>query len=202
MRHLRLATVNLQSLGNRLQSLLVLLATNSIDIACIQEARVSARSFPSIQGACKSKGYTAYLSEPHLDDEGRVTGGCLTLSKWPMYQLLPPDHDLNYRVLLTAVALPGQEQFILANWHGQSGNQQATDDLGMAILDRAKALGRPLALIGDFNLVPTQGFTARATTAGWLRRGDPWGGNLGSLTGVPDGRDHRARLTPCGSTSP
>ena len=67
---LRIGTINVQTLRRRLKKLLSLLISTNIDVACVQEARISPISFPSIKNVCRAKGYYAYMGEPHVDDQG------------------------------------------------------------------------------------------------------------------------------------
>ena len=89
-----------------------------------------------------------------------------------MYHLAPPEADLGYRTLLTAVAVPGYEQFVVGNVHGDPGAVGATSELLRDIVDHVAELGRPLALLGDFNLTPDQGYVAQALAGGWLHLPD------------------------------
>ena len=70
---------------SRLVSLLALMRGFHIDVACVQEARVSRLSFPTVESTCRAQGYEAFMSEPHIDDEGRITGRCLVLTRCPAY---------------------------------------------------------------------------------------------------------------------
>ena len=74
-RLLRFATLNVQTLAGRLPAVLALLVACNVDIACLQEVRVTPNHFPAVQAAAKCQGYGAFLSEARRDDEGRVTGG-------------------------------------------------------------------------------------------------------------------------------
>ena len=77
---LRLATLSVQTLGKRLSRVLTLLAAMSVDVAAIQEARITPICFPAVARQCAVHGYEAHMSDYTKDDEGRVTGGCLNLS--------------------------------------------------------------------------------------------------------------------------
>ena len=64
LRHLRFATLNVQTLAGRLSQILALLAVCNVDVACLQEVRVTTNHFPAVQSAARVNGYSAFLSEP------------------------------------------------------------------------------------------------------------------------------------------
>ena len=78
---LRVATLNVQTIAGRVSGVLNLLLACNVDVACLQEVRITPASFPGAVAACRRRGCEAYLSETHLDDQQRVTGGCLALSR-------------------------------------------------------------------------------------------------------------------------
>jgi exodeoxyribonuclease-3 len=151
----RIATFNVNNVNKRLDNLLVWLAATEPDVVCLQELKCAQRDFPA--AALKKAGY-------HAVWRGQPTwNGVAILSRGK-----PP--------VVTCEELPGdpddrQSRYIEAAVHGivvgclyaPNGNPQPGPkfDYKLAWHDRfnayAKELlksGAPVALIGDYNIVP------------------------------------------------
>ena len=165
--HIRIVTLNVQTLGKRMPLRIHTLRNYCVDIACIQEARVTTVSFPTVQKTFEKAGYQAHLSSQWIDDMGRITGGCLTLSRLPMAQLTDPETTHSHRCVLPSIQIPGREPMTLANVHGIPASKTATSQLVHACLNRVKMTGRQFAIVGDFNLMPSEGVIAEITARGW-----------------------------------
>ena len=137
----------------------------SIDVLNVQEARISKNSFPATRQWARRLRYSAFISEVGLDDDGRVTAECLTLSRLPMQALTNPDTHLAHRCLVTAFKPPGRDLVVNVNVRGMH-NAHENYDLYDAIFRRKAVTGRQYVVLGDHNMVPTEGAVGEAIAKG------------------------------------
>ena len=153
---LKLATFNINGIGSRLDNLLEWLARETPDIVCLQELKAADRAFPA--KALKELGYDALWV-------GQTSwNGVAILSRSgspvEIRRSLPGDaKDKDARYLEAAVA-----GVVIACLYLPNGNPQPGPRFNYKLswferlIRHGKELyasGHPVALIGDFNVVPT-----------------------------------------------
>ena len=153
---LKLATFNINGVNKRLQNLLMWLTASAPDVVCLQELKAAQAEFP--EAAIRDAGYTA---------------AWVGQRSWNGVALLARGRD----PVVTRRALPGdaadqQARYLEAAVNGvlvgclyaPNGNPQPGPkfDYKLAWFDRLLrhaetliASGAPCALLGDFNVVPT-----------------------------------------------
>lgn len=150
------ATYNINGVNGRLDTLLTWLAKLSPDVVCLQEIKTATSSFP--RAALRKAGYEALVKGQ------RASHGVAVLAKGSapilVRDALPGDAaDEQARYLEVAVA-----GVLIACLYAPNGNPQPGPrfDYKLAWLERlnahARALwatGQPIALVGDYNVVPS-----------------------------------------------
>jgi exodeoxyribonuclease-3 len=153
---MRIATYNINGINGRLETLVAYLEAHAPDAVCLQELKTSDASFP--HAALRKVGYHAVVRGQ------RAMHGVAILARGaaPIVtrRELPGDpHDAQARYLEAAVG-----GVLLACIYAPNGNPQPGPkfDYKLAWLDRLHshasmlhASGHAVALVGDFNVVPT-----------------------------------------------
>ena len=166
---LRIATLNVQGIQPKLTKVFAMARAWNIDVLCVQEARVSQASYPSLKSHAAKQGYQhSAAAEFTWDELGRYQGGVITFARVPMVKLEGEAKGAD-RHVLTMVHMPRDEPIMLMNIHGTPGRPAETREVLHAALLRAVRLGRRPFFIGDLNLTPAEGAAAEAVGNGWLR---------------------------------
>jgi exodeoxyribonuclease-3 len=161
------ATYNINGVNGRLSSLLAWLAKISPDVVCLQEIKTTSASFP--HAALRKAGYHAVVKGQ------RATHGVAVLAKDVppilVRDALPGDAgDQEARYLEVAV-----QGVLVACLYAPNGNPQPGPrfDYKLAWLERLNVHARglwatrqPIALIGDYNVVPTD-FDIYSAQSSW-----------------------------------
>jgi exodeoxyribonuclease-3 len=156
MKPVKLATYNLNGIRSRLPHLLEWLKREAPDIVCLQELKAADREFPAL--ALRSAGYGAlWLGEKSWNGVAILARDAQPV---PILRALPGNAaDEQSRYLEAAV-----DGIIVACLYLPNGNPQPGPkfDYKLAwferLIERAASLyscGHPVALAGDFNVVPT-----------------------------------------------
>ena len=152
---MKIATFNVNGVNPRLANLLQWLEREQPDVACLQELKATDRQFPA--KAIRDAGYHAlFKGEP-------LWNGVAILSKQPAVEIrrvLPgQERDEHARYLEAAVG-----GIVVACLYLPNGNPIRSPKFAYklawfeALLAHAQQLwdsGQPVALVGDFNVVPT-----------------------------------------------
>ena len=150
----KLVTWNVNSIRQRVERLLALLARHSPDVVCLQETKCVDESFPAAQ--LREVGYQAAFAGQ------KAYNGVAILSKLPVSEIAlgfrDGGDDSQFRLLAATVA---DVRVICAYVpNGQSvGSDKYAFKLAWlarlrALLERESDPARPLALVGDFNVAP------------------------------------------------
>ena len=156
---MRLATWNVNSVNARLETVLDWFREAQPDVACLQEIKCVDEKFP--REAFESLGYNAAVLGQ------KSYNGVAILSRFPLEDVrrgLPgDDSDEQARYLEAVVAAPAPVR--VASIYLPNGNPVSTADkfaYKLAWMERLRrhaadllALEEPLALMGDFNCIPT-----------------------------------------------
>jgi exodeoxyribonuclease III len=151
---MRLVTWNVNSIRQRRERLLALLARHSPDVVCLQETKVLDADFPAEE--LRSAGYEAVT----LGQKGY--NGVAILSKTPLAQVSASFRDGgdDAQSRLLAATVDGVRVITAYAPNGQSvGSEKYFFKLEWyerlrKYLERAADPGRPLVLAGDFNVAP------------------------------------------------
>jgi exodeoxyribonuclease-3 len=151
----KLVTWNVNSIRQRLERLLALLARHTPDVVCLQETKVVDDEFPV--DALRAAGYAAVFAGE------KSYNGIAILSKLPAGDVRrgfrDGGDDAQCRLLSATVA----DTRVLCAYvpNGQAvGSEKYVFKLAWlerlrALLEREADPSRPLALVGDFNVAPT-----------------------------------------------
>ena len=155
---MRIATWNVNSIKQRLDSALAWLAERNPDIVCLQETKCVDDAFP--REPFEALGYNLVV-------HGQKTfNGVALLSKFPFDEVsngLPGDHTDDHARFIEAVVSTARGALRVATIYLPNGNPPDTEKysyktgwmkrlFGYA-RDRL-SLGEPLVLAGDFNVIP------------------------------------------------
>jgi exodeoxyribonuclease III len=152
---MKLATFNINNVNKRLANLLEYLARESPDVVCLQELKATDRDFPA--RAIKDAGYQAiWRGEPSWN-------GVAILSKTPPIETrraLPgQETDSHARYIEAAVSGIVIGCIYLPNGNPITGPKFRYKAAWFeSLIAHAKGLydsGHPVALVGDYNVVPT-----------------------------------------------
>jgi exodeoxyribonuclease III len=157
----RIATWNVNSIKQRLDSAVTWLAERQPDIVCLQETKCVDDAFP--REAFESLGY-------NLAIHGQKTfNGVALLSKLPFDEVnigLPGDHTDDHARFIEAVVSTATGAVRVASIYLPNGNPPDTDKypykLGwmkrlLAYAEERLTLGEPLIMAGDYNVIPAAG---------------------------------------------
>ena len=155
---MRIATWNVNSIKQRLNSALTWLGERKPDIVCLQETKCVDDAFP--REAFESLGY-------NLAVHGQKTfNGVALLSKFPFDDVtngLPGDHTDDHARFIEAVVSTANGALRVATIYLPNGNPPDTEKYSYKLgwMKRLSAyarerlsLGEPLILAGDFNVIP------------------------------------------------
>jgi len=155
----RIATWNVNSIKQRIDSALAWLAERQPDIVCLQETKCVDDAFPREQ--FEALGYNLAL-------HGQKTfNGVALLSKLPFDEVsngLPGDHTDDHARFIEAVVSTAHGALRIASIYRPNGNPPDTEKYPYKIgwMKRLNSyarqrllLGEPLVLAGDFNVIPT-----------------------------------------------
>ena len=156
---LRIATWNVNSIKQRIDPALAWLAERHPDIVCLQETKCVDDAFP--REPFEALGYNVAV-------HGQKTfNGVALLSKYPFDDLsngLPGDAEDDHARFIEAVISTAHGVLRVASIYLPNGNPPQTEKYSYKIgwmkrlFDYARkrlALGEPLLLGGDFNVIPT-----------------------------------------------
>jgi exodeoxyribonuclease-3 len=154
----KLATWNVNSIKVRLEAARAWLAETAPDVVCLQEIKSTDETFPA--EAFESLGYNCAV-------HGQKTyNGVAILSKRPLEDVTPrlPGGDSDDHARYIEALVPGDIGMVrVASIYAPNGNPIGTDKFAYKLAwmerlaARAKALmavEEPLALMGDFNVIP------------------------------------------------
>jgi exodeoxyribonuclease III len=166
---MRIATWNVNSVNARLETVLAWFREAQPDVACLQEIKCVDEKFPA--EAFESLGYNVAVN-------GQKTyNGVALLSKTPLEDVrkgLPGDDADDHARYIEAV-VSGPEPVRVASIYLPNGNPITTDKFPYKLrwMERLKAhaqellaLEEPLALCGDYNVIPEP--EDADNPAGWL----------------------------------
>jgi exodeoxyribonuclease III len=155
---MRIATWNVNSIKQRLDSAVAWLAERQPDIVCFQETKCTDDAFP--REPLEALGY-------NLAIHGQKTfNGVALLSKFPFDEVnngLPGDHSDDHARFIEAVVSTGRGALRFASIYLPNGNPPDTEKypykLGwmqrlIAYARDRLSLGEPLILAGDYNVIP------------------------------------------------
>jgi exodeoxyribonuclease-3 len=155
---MRIATWNVNSIKQRMDSAVAWLAERQPDIVCLQETKCIDEAFP--REAFETLGYNVAV-------HGQKTfNGVAILSKHPFDEVtsgLPGDHTDDHARFMEAVISTKDGSLRIATIYLPNGNPPATDKYSYKIkwmnrlIDYARerlALEEPLVLAGDYNVIP------------------------------------------------
>jgi exodeoxyribonuclease III len=167
---MRITTWNVNSVKQRLENLLAWLAERQPDIVCLQETKCVDEAFP--RESLESLGYNVAV-------HGQKTfNGVAILSKLPFEEVtlrLPGDQADDHARFIEAVVATDRGVLRVASIYLPNGNPIGTDKFAyklrwMARLEKHArellALEEPLALCGDYNVIPEP--EDADNPAGWL----------------------------------
>jgi exodeoxyribonuclease-3 len=157
---MRVATFNVNSIGQRVEPLKMWLAEREPDVICLQELKCVDAAFP--RAMCEDLGYNVAV-------HGQKTyNGVAILSKFKIDESearLPGDHEDDHaRYIEAVISIPGGAMRV-ASVYAPNGNPPNTDKFRykLAWMDRLTAHARsrlafeePFVLAGDFNVIPTE----------------------------------------------
>ncbi|CAK0814131.1 unnamed protein product [Prorocentrum cordatum] len=167
---MRIGTLNVQGLREKLSRVFFLASLFALDVLCVQEARIGPQSLASLTQYAKRRGYSyTAAAETDIDELGRAQGGVITFSRHPLQRMAHPESAHQGRYVTTALHMPKAEPLLLTNMHGLPGRIVETWDIVHAVLAQAAQLGRRPVIIGDWNMIPSEGVAAEAASNGWLR---------------------------------
>jgi exodeoxyribonuclease III len=154
----RIATWNVNSIKQRLDSALTWLAERKPDIVCLQETKCVDDAFP--REPFEALGY-------NLAVHGQKTfNGVALLSKFPFDEVsigLPGDHTDDHARFLEAVVSTAKGAMRIASVYLPNGNPPNTEKYSYKLgwmkrlLSYARerlSFGEPLILAGDYNVIP------------------------------------------------
>jgi exodeoxyribonuclease III len=155
----RIATWNVNSIKQRLDSAVTWLTERQPDIVCLQETKCVDDAFP--REPFESLGYNVAI-------HGQKTfNGVALLSKFPFDEVtngLPGDHTDDHARFIEAVVSTASGALRVATIYLPNGNPPETDKYSykigwmkrlLAYARERLALGEPLVLAGDYNVIPT-----------------------------------------------
>jgi exodeoxyribonuclease III len=158
---LKIATWNVNSIKQREAACVAWLRHACPDVLCLQELKCQTEAFP--RGTFEDLGYNcAVLGQKSFN-------GVAILSKFPIDETvvgLPGDgNDEQARYLEAVISLPSGKAIRVASIYAPNGNPAPSKlDYKLAWLDRMKAHAQallsyeePLALLGDYNIIPRPG---------------------------------------------
>ena len=156
---MRIATWNVNSIRQRLDHLLTWLRDCDPDIVCLQEIKCTDDAFP--RAAFEDLGYNCSV-------HGQKTyNGVAILSKRPLEDVAPglPGGDGDDHARYLEALVPGDKGVVrVASIYAPNGNPIGTEKFSykLAWLERLRAhakellaLEEPVALMGDYNVIPT-----------------------------------------------
>jgi exodeoxyribonuclease III len=156
---MRIATWNVNSIKQRIDSLAAWLAERSPDIVCLQETKCVDDAFP--RDAIETLGYNVAV-------HGQKTfNGVAILSKWPLEDVaprLPGDEADDHARFIEATVSTAQGALRVASIYLPNGNPPNTEKYSYKIkwmdrliqyVDERLQLEEPLILAGDYNVIPT-----------------------------------------------
>ena len=189
---MRIATWNVNSIKQRLDSALTWLAERKPDIVCLQETKCVDDAFP--REPFEALGY-------NLAVHGQKTfNGVALLSKFPFDEIsngLPGDQTDDHARFIEAVVSTAHGALRIATIYLPNGNPPETEKYSykmgwmkrlFAYARERLSLGEPLVLGGDFNVIPT---------AADARNPQAW---LGDALFLPRTRSEFRALTNLGLT--
>jgi len=154
----RIATWNVNSIKQRLDSALTWLAERKPDVVCLQETKCVDEAFP--REGFEALGYNVAV-------HGQKTfNGVALLSKFAFDEVssgLPGDHTDDHARFIEAVISTSQGAMRVASIYLPNGNPPATDKYSYKIgwmkrlaayADERLELEEPLILAGDYNVIP------------------------------------------------
>jgi exodeoxyribonuclease III len=170
---LKIVTFNINNINKRLHNLMAWLAETEPDVVCLQELKVEQRAFP--EHALRNLGYRAvWLGERSWNGVAILARDCdpvLTRSSLPGNL-----EDLQARYIEAAVNGVLITSIYLPNGNPQPGPKF---DYKLAWFERLIAhaaelmkAGVPVALAGDYNVVPTANdiYQTRSLDNNWVSR--------------------------------
>jgi exodeoxyribonuclease III len=156
---MRIATWNVNSIKQRLDGAVAWLAERAPDVVCLQETKCVDDAFP--REPFESLGYNVAV-------HGQKTfNGVALLSKYPFDEVnngLPGDHTDDHARFMEAVISTAQGALRIASVYLPNGNSPETEKYSykigwmkrlFAYVRERLALGEPLILAGDYNVIPT-----------------------------------------------
>jgi exodeoxyribonuclease-3 len=154
---MRIATWNVNSINARLETVLAWFKEASPDVACLQEIKCVDEAFP--KAPFESLGYNvATLGQ-------KTYNGVALLSKTPLEDVLRglPGDDGDEQARYLEVVISGPRPVRVGSIYLPNGNPVGTEKFAykLAWMDRLRrhaaellALEEPLALCGDYNVIP------------------------------------------------
>jgi endonuclease/exonuclease/phosphatase family metal-dependent hydrolase len=197
--YMRIATCNVQMLQPRLDALLDKLVEEVVDLAVLQETRLTADAVPAIQRRASQKGFRVIAGAHQKTSAGVAMGTNITLTRWPATKLtVPKTITAGARVQLIGVHRPEECPFVLANVHFPHQGPAKTN-LMRQLQRHLASLGRQAMIIGDFNAEPKEGVITEVLAHGEMCLMDEAAQELGNPGDGANGADQPTSVPARGS---
>lgn len=169
-----MASMNVQSLNNKVNDTLHLFDSRHLDLLLIQETCLDRESLDAIARMAKKRKVKFHAANPKIRSDGRSYGGLACFSKWPVQPVRLKCYD-DPQVASTVQALrlhrANDVPFLLVNVHFQSGNEEIAQNQFETVLTELLSLNVPAILFGDWNLTPQHSSVAFYEARGILHLG-------------------------------
>ena len=162
-------TLNVCSLRGKLDSVLSLATQNSLDILCLQEARICKDDCQTVRKLASDKGWSAHIGTQNVDAASYPYAGTIILSSWPTETVdLPQDPLFIGRAVAVKVYRPNLRPCILINSYLHASDSELASHTAEALFEWASSTGEQWMIAGDFNLSKAHWPMSLAIAAGRL----------------------------------
>lgn len=170
---LTVGRLNVRALAGRMPEVVNLASEHSIDILCLQEARLSEDSLLAAQHAAKQAGWSFSSGTFAIDSQGAPTAGVAVLSRWHVERMIFPAIDAFLQAQpgcwqVLRVHRPGQRPFLLTNLYLHAGNKRQASQLGHQLFQLIAGTGEDCLFIGDWNNTPEEEPAVAALRSGQI----------------------------------
>ena len=126
-----------------------MMSEHHLDLAVLQEVRVSKDSAPAMEQAFAKQGMRWVQAPEMRDINGKVMGGVAFVSSWPIQQVATPEQLDPRRFLLVAAHRPQQRPLLCVGlyMHASSKQQRVADFEGLMTF--LAACKEDVVVIGD-----------------------------------------------------
>ena len=142
--YIRVGTLNVSTLNKRWTRTVALLEREDIDVAFLQECRVTGTRFRSLRNEATAFGYTMWSNHLDLGTRAGKSGGLVILSRIAADVLTASNKfKYNERLMLARIERPGGRPYRLAHVHIPN------DDINHAVATTAATMCEVARLGGD-----------------------------------------------------